>query len=64
MPVKKGKVEFHAGTAAVGAPDDLEKVIVDFIDNADSEAGNCRAGVRKFSHCRSHYSCQVQEIIG
>lgn len=35
MPVKKGKVEFHAGPAAVGAPDDLEKVIVDFIDNAD-----------------------------
>lgn len=35
MPVKKGKVEFYSGPAAVGAPDDLEKVIVDFIDTAE-----------------------------
>lgn len=36
MPRKVGKVEFHAGPHTVGAPDDLEKVIVDFIDQAQS----------------------------
>jgi len=34
MPVKVGKVEFHAGPQQVGAPDDLESVIVNFIDGA------------------------------
>lgn len=29
-----GKVEFYAGPQAAGAPDDLEKVIVEFIDGA------------------------------
>jgi phosphatidylserine/phosphatidylglycerophosphate/cardiolipin synthase-like enzyme len=29
-----GKVEFYAGPASVGAPDDLEQVVVNFIDKA------------------------------
>ena len=33
--MKVGKVEFYAGPKDVGAPDDLEKVIVDFIDGAE-----------------------------
>ena len=35
MPQKVGKVEFHAGPHVLGAPDNLEKVIIDFIDGAD-----------------------------
>lgn len=34
MAVKVGGVEFYAGPKSVGAPDDLEAVIVDFIDGA------------------------------
>lgn len=34
MAVKVGNVEFYAGPKGVGAPDDLEAVIVDFIDGA------------------------------
>lgn len=34
MAVKLGGVEFYAGPKSVGAPDDLEPVIVDFIDGA------------------------------
>jgi len=34
MAVKVGRVEFYAGPLDVGAPDDLEKVIVAFIDGA------------------------------
>ena len=34
MPQKVGKVEFYAGPHDVGAPDNLEDVIVDFIDGA------------------------------
>ncbi|MCH8849752.1 MAG: phospholipase [Chloroflexi bacterium] len=33
--MKVGKVEFYAGPKDVGAPDDLEQVIVDFIDGAE-----------------------------
>lgn len=32
----KGKIEAYAGPADLGAPDDLEKVIVDFIGGATS----------------------------
>ena len=35
MPQKVGKVEFHAGPHNLDAPDNLEKVIVDFIDGAE-----------------------------
>lgn len=34
MPVKVGKVEFYAGPHLVGGPDNLEEVIVRFIDGA------------------------------
>lgn len=34
MPVKKGNVELYMGPREVGGPDDLKKVIVDFIDGA------------------------------
>lgn len=34
MSIKVGDVEFYAGPHHVGAPDDLEKVVVDFIDGA------------------------------
>ena len=34
MPAKVGNVEFYAGPHDVGAPDDLEQAIVDFIDGA------------------------------
>ena len=37
MPQKVGNVEFYAGPAAVGAPDDLEAVIVDFINGAQKK---------------------------
>ena len=36
MATKAGKVEFYVGPHTVGGPDDLEKVIVDFIDGAQS----------------------------
>ena len=32
MPQRVGKVEFHAGPDDLGAPDNLETVIIDFID--------------------------------
>ncbi len=35
MAQKVGKVEFHAGPHGVGAPDNLQDVIVDFIDGAE-----------------------------
>lgn len=35
MPIIQGNVEVHAGPHEVGAPDDLERVIVDFIDGAE-----------------------------
>lgn len=35
MAIKVGKVEFYAGPHDIGAPDDLETVIVDFIDKAE-----------------------------
>ena len=34
MPMIVGNVEFYAGPHDVGGPDDLEKVVVDFIDGA------------------------------
>lgn len=34
MAQKVGNVEFHAGPSVLGAPDDLEKVIITFIDGA------------------------------
>ncbi len=34
MAIQVGKVSFYAGPSQVGAPDDLEKVIVDFINGA------------------------------
>lgn len=36
MPQKVGKVEFYAGPHDVGAPDNLEQVIVDFIDGTQN----------------------------
>ena len=35
MPQKVGKIEIHMGPNQLGAPDDLEAAIVDFIDGAD-----------------------------
>lgn len=35
MPEIVGNVEFHAGPHKVGGPDDLERVVVDFIDGAE-----------------------------
>ncbi len=35
MPVIVGNVEFHVGPPGAGAPDDLEKVVVDFLDCAE-----------------------------
>ena len=35
MPAKVGKIELHVGPHDVGAKDDLETVIVDFIDGAE-----------------------------
>jgi len=37
MSIIVGNVEFHAGPTQVGAPDDLETVIVNFIDGAQSK---------------------------
>ncbi len=34
MPEKAGNVEFYMGPENVGAPDDLESVVVNFIDGA------------------------------
>jgi len=35
MPQKVGNIEIHMGPGLLGAPDDLEKVVVDFIDGAE-----------------------------
>lgn len=34
MPIKKGNIELHMGPKEVGGPDDLKKVLIDFIDGA------------------------------
>jgi len=36
VPIKVGNVEFYTGPHQVGAPDDLEKVVVDFINAAQT----------------------------
>lgn len=36
MPLKVGKVEFYAGPISIGAPDDLEKVVIEFIGGAQT----------------------------
>lgn len=35
MPVSVGDVTFYAGPHDVGGPDNLEQVVVDFIDSAE-----------------------------
>ena len=34
MPQKVGKIEIHMGPSQLGAPDDLEAAIIDFIAGA------------------------------